>query len=357
MPQNHKVRKVVVFQMSGVGDLLLTTPALRALSRLYPRAKMDIITYNIKNAEFLFRLPYVNANGLVFPLFDLELKQVLFPAFWRKLLNPICQLRKNNYDIYISFHHTWLLQWYLFELLLAICSGAKFRVGINPGFVPHHGVFDRSVSESELGALHYRHFFLDVVALLGPRTDDYKTEFVLKPKEIVEARQNIAKTMHGRKKRICFHVGASHPSQLWPIDRFRELAERLVARGYGIVLVGNQRERDLNEQVTANLPDDSFVNAAGDTDLFQMAALIDSTDLFIGNDSGPMHVSIARKRPTIGLIGPGKPRYHNYSPEEALMLKSIAANLDYDPIELKLKPWPWEITVDQVFNCALRMLS
>ena len=311
------------------------------------------MTYCLKNAAFLFRFPYVQ-EGCEFPLFDLELRRIGTERFWRGLKKPIRFMWKAPVDIYISFHHTWLPQWYLLELLLAACSRARFRVGINPDFVSGHGVFDRSVQESLLDGRHYRPFFLDVVGLLGDCGKDLKTEFPLEPHEIEAAQDRIRRAMPARQHVVCLHVGATHAAQLWPLDRFKELARRLVADGCGIVLVGTRDEYDLTEQVVAGLPQGSYLNTTGTTDLFQMAALIDVAHLFIGNDSGPMHVAIARRRPTIGLIGPGKPRYHLYEPGEAVILRNPVA---MDIEDRKETAFPWAITVDEVYEKAQELLS
>lgn len=87
-PNPDTVRRIVVFQMSGIGDLLLITPALRAIHHIYPLAKIDIITYNLKNAEFLFRFPYIR-DGCEFALFDIELKRMWRPSFWQTLKKPV----------------------------------------------------------------------------------------------------------------------------------------------------------------------------------------------------------------------------------------------------------------------------
>ena len=352
-PVPETVRRIVVFQMSGVGDLLLITPALRALHRLYPMATIDIVTYSIKNAAFLFRLPYVR-EGCEFPLFDLELRRIGSVPFRRALRKPIRFMRKTPVDVYISFHHTWLPQWYLLELWLAVCSQARFRVGINPDYVSGHGVFDRSVPESLLDGRHYRPFFLDVVGLLGDCGKDLTTECPLVSQEIEAARDRIRRAMPTRHRVVCLHVGAMHFAQLWPLDRFRELATRLVAEGCGIVLVGTRNEYILTEQVVEGLPQGSYLNTTGTTDLFQMAALIDVSHLFIGNDSGPMHVAIARRRPTIGLIGPGKPRYHLYEPDEAVILRNPVA---MDIKDRKEAAFPWMISVEEVYETARKLLA
>ncbi len=352
-PVPESVRRIVVFQMSGVGDLLLITPALRALHRLYPMAAIDIVTYSLNNAAFLFRFPYMR-EGCEFLLFDLELRRVVGASFWRAFMKPIRFMRKTPVDIYISFHHAWLPQWYLLELWLAVRSKARFRVGINPDYVSDHGVFDRSVPESFLDGRHYRPFFLDVVGLLGDCGKDLTTECPLVPQEIEAARDRIRRAMPTRHRVVCLHVGATHFAQRWPLDRFRELAKRLVAEGCGIVLVGTRGEYILTEQVVEGLPHGSYLNTAGTTDLFQMAALIDASHLFIGNDSGPMHVAIARRRPTIGLIGPGKPRYHLYELNEAVMLLNP---VPFNFRNQKDAAFPWAITVDEVYTAAKDLLK
>ena len=352
-PNPNTVRRIVVFQMSGIGDLLLITPALRALHRIYPLASIDIITYKLKNAEFLFRFPYIE-SGCEFRLFNIELKRICSLSFWRMLEKPIRFMKKKPTDIYVSFHHTWLPQWYLFELWIAARSGARFTVGINPDYIRGSGVFDRSVTESLLGNRHYRPFFMDIVNLFGEAGYDYTAEFPLEAHEIEEAKIRIHTVMSDCRKVVCLHVGGSFSSKLWPINRFEELSKMLVSDGCGIVLIGTNEEHKLTKYIAEILPEGRWLDATGNTNLFQMAALIDASDLFIGNDSGPMHIAISRKRPTIGLIGPGKPRYHQYEPEEAVIMKNPVLP---DTKENKEIDFPWTLTAEEVYEKARGLLS
>ena len=353
LPDPDTVRRVVVLQMSGIGDMLLITPAFRALHRIYPLASIDIITYKLKNAELLFRFPYIR-GGCEFPLFDIELKRMWSPSFWRMLWKPVRFIKKEPTDIYVSFHHTWLPQWYLFELWIAAWSTVRFKVGINPDYIPYSGVFDRSVPESLLGNRHYCPFFLDIVNLLGEAGNDYSTEFPLEPHEIEEARTRIHTVMSDRKRVVCIHAGASFTAKLWPIDRFCKLAKMLEADGCGIVLIGTSEERELSKHIAEGLSEGNCLDATGNTNLFQMAALIDNCNLFIGNDSGPMHIAISRKCPAIGLIGPGKPRYYQYKPNEAVIIKN---SILPDTKENKEIDFPWTITVEDVYEKARKLLS
>ncbi len=351
-PPPASVRRIVILQMSGVGDLLLITPALRALRRLYPEARIDLITYQLGNAAFLLRVPKMG-RGCEFPLFDLELKRVWTPSFWRDLAKPVRFLRQEPCDLYVSFHHTWLPQWYLFELWVAARSDARFAIGINPDYVGGPGVFDRAVPESLLGDRHYRPFFLDVVRLLGEAGDDLATECPLEPDEVRQAGDRLARALPGCRRILCLHVGATHAAQVWPIERYHKLARRCCEDGCGLVLIGAPSERAQTDAVARGLPPNRVLNVAGETTLFEMAAFIAASDLFIGNDSGPMHVAIALRKPTIGLIGPGLARYHRYAPEEAVMLRNPVV---LDVRHEKDRIFPWAITVDEVYAAARKLL-
>lgn len=352
-PPPEEVSRIVVLQMSGIGDLILITPALRALRRLYPRAHIDLITYSLSNAAFLFRLPAVR-QGCEFPLFDLELKRAWTRGFWLALERPVQFTRQEPCDLYVSFHHCWLPQWYLLELWLAARSRARYKVGINPDFVRSAGVFDRALSESQLGDRHYRPLFLELVGLLGEAGKDLSMEFPLEPGEVRDAQEVIKTALPGKRRIICLHVGAAYASKFWPLDRFIELTKRFEADRDGLVLIGTKEERDLTGRLAASLPSGTVLDVAGTTTIFQMAAFVDASDLFIGNDSGPMHVAIARRRPTIGLIGPGRPRYYRYEPDEAVMLLNP---VPFDIGDRKDATFPWATTVDEVYAAAKGLLK
>lgn len=357
LPDPDTVRRIVVLQMSGVGDLLLITPALRALRHLYPHARIDLLTRRLDNAAGLFRLPNMG-SGSEFALFDLEFRHLWTPSFWRTLGGAVRFLRQEPCDLYVSFHHPWLMQWYLCELWVAARSGARFRVGINPAFVHGAGVFDRAVSESQLGDRHYRFLFLDVVGLLGDPGKDVAMEFPLRPEEIEEAKTRIHAALPDCERIVCLHTGASHPAKRWPQNRFAELARRLVEEARcGLVFVGSSDEAPLVRYIAAGLPASSYINAAGRTSIFQLGALIEACTMFIGNDSAPLHLAVARRRPAIGIIGPGDARYYRYHPDEAVIVKDDPGVSTGNVIMLKETAWAWRISVEDVFAQAVRLLT
>lgn len=355
VPDPRSVRRIVVCQMSGVGDLLFMTPALRALHALYPAAGIDVITYNPSHAAFLFRLPYVRQHCR-FRLFDIRLGRFWTSSFRKALEEPIRFLRDPVCDLFVGFHWSWLPQWTLLELWMAWRSSARFSIGVNPPEAGRRSVYDRFLPESRLGDRHCRDFFMDVVGLVGDGGKDLSMEFPLLPEEIEAARQRLRSTLPLCPKVVCLHPGATHAYQRWPVEAYVELATRLQAAGCGIVLVGTGQERSLTARIASALRADAVLDAAGTTSLFELGALIHASDLFIGNDSGPLHIAVARRRPAVGIVHRGSdPRFYRYHPEEAVII------LDAGPSGWGMKDKEvireWGISVDDVWSKVRTLLS
>lgn len=101
------------------------------------------------------------------------------------------------------------------------------------------------------------------------------------------------------RHRIALHAGASQKSKQWPAAAYRSAAERLVRNPETeIILIGGLRDAAVAGEFAA-IP--GVVNAIGQTDVPELASLLSSCDLLIGNDSGPMHVAAAVKIPVIAV--------------------------------------------------------
>jgi ADP-heptose:LPS heptosyltransferase len=99
--------------------------------------------------------------------------------------------------------------------------------------------------------------------------------------------------------RIALHPGASQKSKQWPTAAYRRVAEKLTrSRPCEIVLIGARRDASLSEAFRGI---SHVVNAIGQTSVPGLASLLSSCDLFISNDSGPMHVAAAVKTPVIAV--------------------------------------------------------
>jgi len=128
--------------------------------------------------------------------------------------------------------------------------------------------------------------------------------------------------------------GANWIGKTWPADRFADLATR-IAPDRRVLVVGTEAEREMIRPVFDRLPADRLIDGI-DIGLLQTYAAIERADLFVGNDSGLMHLAAATGRPTVGLFGPTDERQFGPWGENGMTvrtpesLKELIAHPDYD---------------------------
>jgi len=117
--------------------------------------------------------------------------------------------------------------------------------------------------------------------------------------------------------------GSNWGPKRWPADRFGALAMRLTQAGAAlaqarIIVLGGPGEEEMTRSVAGELPDRDVINLGGTLPLLEAAALFERSQLFVGNDSGLMHLAAAAGAPTLGLFGPtDERRYAPFGPRAA----------------------------------------
>jgi heptosyltransferase-1 len=103
---------------------------------------------------------------------------------------------------------------------------------------------------------------------------------------------------------IVLNPGAGRPEKLWPVERFAELARRISTRWQPPLVVWGPGEKPLADAIAAASP----ARLAPPTGLAQLAYLLKEARLFVGGDTGPLHLAAALRAPVVGLFGPTDPR-------------------------------------------------
>lgn len=111
----------------------------------------------------------------------------------------------------------------------------------------------------------------------------------------------------GSGRRIAINLGASKPGNQWPAERFGQVAKALTAAGNQVFLVGGPGDL-ASGAVAAKFGGPGVIDLVGQTNLPELAALLSTCDLFIGCDTGPMHMAVAVGCRTIAIFGPANPR-------------------------------------------------
>lgn len=142
---------------------------------------------------------------------------------------------------------------------------------------------------------------------------EYKGEKI--PIRIYPAKENFIKIdkilkNHGyfenqEQKLILVAPGSQRPEKIWPIEKYREVIEKLKKnKNYFIGITGSKSEKEL----PLNFPDDkNVIDFRGEINLVEFGALISKADIVVGNDSSPVHIASGFEKPfVIGIFGPGK---------------------------------------------------
>jgi lipopolysaccharide heptosyltransferase II len=290
--------RLLLVRLREIGDVVFTTPAVRALRRRYPLAH---ITYLVEPhaAPVVAQNPNINevivvprVRGLAAALADISLGR---------------RLRADRFDLAIDFHggpRAALLTW---------LSGARERVGYEaPG---RSWMYTRRVPRPKvLRARHSVENQWDLLRALDIDAPDPAKDAVEMPVD-VESRDRVARRLaaagiSSTDRVVVVHVSAGNPFRRWPLEHFVTLTTLLAGDKHRrIVLSSGPSERAAADQVRAAAraalgPDGGRVVDCGEFSLAELRALFDRSALFIGGDSGPLHIAATTSVPVVALFGP-----------------------------------------------------
>lgn len=280
-PDPCEVHRLVVLQLYFLGDTLLATPAIRALGRRFPCARIEVVVKRRSRAA-LERNPHV---GL---LTDYDPGNVLLrPAHWLSLRR---RWRNEGVDLCVD--------------LTADDRSARLLSAMRPATaVGFHsprtsGRVAAGISK-RCGERHVARHMLDLVSLLGASGDS-----TLEFHSSEEARAR-AKSWAGSSGGpiVALHPGGNRELRRWKLPRWILLARSLRESGVRLWSLGAGAERNLSRALAAEGVEDT----AGNITLDEAAARLSRSAMLIGNDSGPMHLAASAGTPVLSLFGPSLP--------------------------------------------------
>jgi heptosyltransferase-2 len=291
------VRSILVIRLDRIGDFVLCTPFLRELRRNAPQARIVLLVNSI--AYSLARgCPYVDEVVA----FDATQRSP-YGRFWRAVVFARRTLARSTFDLCV------LPRWGVdrtHATYIAFFSGSAHRVGYSEKRSEltrtwNRG-YDRLLSEKVLAAIdqHEVEHNLHLLTHLGAEIEcrDLELWWNAADSDIVE-RFWVANGLSRRGRVIVLAPFASERRKQWPLDGFRRIGRRLIEDdGMDVVIVGGEDEVVSGEKLAVELGP-RCVNAAGLMTLAQTAALMRRCDLFLGNDSGPMHIAAAAGLPLV----------------------------------------------------------
>jgi ADP-heptose:LPS heptosyltransferase len=270
LPPPGEIRRVLVVKIWAIGEVIMATPAFRALRELLPEAHITMLT---GRAAY----PVVELS----PRFDkvLAVDEAVFlkpkPAV---LLSLVKKLRRERYDLVVSLHHAW--QFGVFAAL----TGARHRVGFDrrrEGFAYSTGV------KPEPGRHQVNEYF-DLVKALGTTGEPGPLEIYTDESDEIRADEAMGRLKEAGKRAALVAPGGGvnpktkMPEKRWPAERYAALIEML-APDFALALVGGPGDEEAGVAVAGKLKTD-VTNLIGRTTLRELYALSARADLFVGND-------------------------------------------------------------------------
>ena len=278
--------KILIIHTAFIGDIVLSTPLIQKLKDLYPKSEIDYLTLPT-NQSVLYNNP--NLNEVI--LYDKKGKDKGIKGF----LKVLKILKQKKYDYAVIPHR------FIKSILLAKLAKIPDIVG-----------FDVATGSSLLDKkVHYDMKKHEVERLLN--LVEYEGEKI--PVRIYPAKENFVKiekmlknsgyTGKKEQKLILVAPGSQRPEKMWPIEKYREIIERLKKnKNYFIGITGSKSEKELPLNFEK---DKNVIDFRGEISLVEFGALISKADVVVGNDSSPIHIASGFEKPfVIGIFGPGK---------------------------------------------------
>lgn len=287
MSNNEKPR-ILISRMSAIGDTILTLPVACAIRAQYPDAYLGWVVE--KKAA-----PMVRGHQALDVVIELE--RGWFTSV-KGIRNAKRTLKSHEFELSID------CQGNTKSALACYLSGAKQRVG----YRGKHGCELSTIFNNDKIQPVFSHLTDRSLELLTPlEINSPKVEWKLPLP--AAARQWAAgwRRSISYPKLAVLNPGGTWDSKLWEADRFAKTAHYLKNRyGYACTVVwGTDAERTMAEEIVAG--SGGSCTLAPSTDLYHLAALIESADLFISGDTGPLHMAVAVGAKTIGLYGATRP--------------------------------------------------
>lgn len=289
MRNNKTVKKILVINTKYLGDLIVCTPALRALKKSFSNSSISILVRQ-EYKEVLTGNPNVDE---IIP-FDFSIKKIYGLERLKLEWQFVRYLRRQKFDAVISLQSgDRYAQW-------SFLTGAKIRVAPkkqNMSFLLTEKV---EVYEDTISYLDY---YLKIAEAFGAVADGQQTEFHLD-----ENFRNRSETFNSEhnfsndNRIVGIHAGASEPTKIWPLENFENLIEKLLTdHKTEIVLFVGPAEKKIAERFS-QIQNSRIIIADTSGSIQQLAWLINLCRLFIANDSGARHIAAALNVPSITLF-------------------------------------------------------
>lgn len=319
--------RIFVFARTGIGDIVYTIPALRALRRRFPKAHITIEAGE-RGHSLLRYCPYVD-----------EVWVRIRPRGLRGKLRSIWNLYRGRFDRAVILDRSDEKTLHTFLARIPQRYGVRKRL------------FGRLLTASiewDPNAHDMNDHFRKVVELLGCDTSDWRLELFPDPKAYQSLPQKLAQAgWRGERPLVGVNPGASAPHRQWLPERYAQVADALQHDGARVLLLGGAGDMLLAEAILSAMRTEPLT-LTGKLTLDELIVAISGLDALISGDTGPAHLAAAVGTPVVGLYGATSARRYGPIGEKHIIIDKS------DPREVG-RSCMAAIQVDEVLDAVRRL--
>ncbi len=283
------MKNVLIIKLRYIGDVLLATPTVRAIKAARPDVRVTMMVNR-------------GTEDVLSGNLDLEEVVVLDKGSLRAQSRLIAGLRSRRFDTVVDLtdgDRSAFLSW---------ISGASVRIGFNDEH-RWRGKYYTRVVQSMPEVEHRIDRDLEPLKPMSIQADSKDLQLRVTPEEVDSADQLLDQLAVQRSQStVILQPGARYWFKAWPAERYAELADRLTSQyGCHVLIGGSSADLDLAQQIRQMAKSRPTI-MAGRTTIKQFAAIAKRSVLFVGSDSGAMHIAAAVGTSVVALFGPSNPR-------------------------------------------------
>lgn len=310
----------MIVDFGQLGDVVLSLPALSAIRHRFPHARISVFVAKIPSQ--VVELAEVADEIIAIDKAEYRRRHILWSAW--QIVRLIASIRRKKFDLIIDLHS-------LYETnIFAFLSGAKHRLLASRGnrsldfltnFEPKPPAEDRS--------MHVTERYFDVLKPLGINGSGRVFRFAPRETDVAHIKETYFSGQTSGM--VGMFPGAGNPSRCWSLEKFGALTERMHADGLRPVVFLGPEENALKDKIVAAFPED--ISVCEKLTIPQLAAALSLLDVFIVNDTGPLHIAAAVGTPSVVLLHEAAPiQYMPLSERLFLIKKERIANIEVDEV-------------------------
>lgn len=282
--------KILVVNVNWLGDVLFSTPALRALRKHHPKAYIACLVPP-RCKEVLKGNPYLDEVIVADDRDDL----FSLPSS----VKTVFRLRSMRFDLAIFFHRS------ISKRLMTVLAGIPERKGFETA--EKKRFFLTSAVPVPSAGMHRTDFFLHILSGHGIPPSGRELDFFPAQEAAEELKRLLSEaSLDLSGGYAVVHPGGNWDLKRWPLGHFAEWIGLFLEKhpSRKIVLCGTEPEKKLADQILGKVRSERLVSFCGRTSLGVLAFLLKGADFILSNDSGPIHLAASQRTPIVGLYGP-----------------------------------------------------